>query len=295
MRGDGGERDEEGERPEDRPELAPGAPVEAAGQPAEGLLRVGDVGAGHHVPDDAGEPHADADPDEDEPLPGDALPPGEQVDRGPGGDRTGQRARGEGEPADLEQQRGRDGDGTGSGADADEIRAGERVAQHGLEDAAGEAERGADEEGEEGAGQAQLQHDELRSTVAAAEEGLDDLPDRHDHVADAEREAEDRDHGGEQGGGDGDGAAAPPSAYGVDLPYGIGEPVLLRVHSHDGPRAHSSTSFLRRTSQMKGMQPIAAVITPTCTSPGGAITRPMMSATSSMIGASTMLYGSTQR
>ena len=41
--------------------------------------------------------------------------------------------------------------------------------------------------------------------------------------------------------------------------------------------------------------PISAVTMPTCTSPGRAMTRPMMSAPSSRIGASTIEYGRIQR
>lgn len=272
--------------------------MRAAREPAERLLRVGDLGAGHHVPDDAGEPHADADTDEDQALSGDALPPGEQIDGGSGDQGTGEGARGQGESADLEEQGGGDGDRAGPGADADEVGAGEGVAQHGLEDGSGESERDADEDREEGTGQPQFQHDELRSAVSAAEQGGDDLADRHHHVAEAEREPEHDEGGGQQSGPDEDGAAQAPAAYGGDLAYGVGEALVVRVRGalgDDGCPAHSSTSFLRRTSQMNGMQPIAAVMTPTCTSPGRAITRPTMSATSSMTGASTMLYGSTQR
>ncbi len=60
-------------------------------------------------------------------------------------------------------------------------------------------------------------------------------------------------------------------------------------------RRQSSASFRRRTRIMKNGAPISAVMMPTCTSPGRAITRPTTSAVSSRIGASTNEYGSTHR
>ena len=113
----------------------------------------------------------------------------------------------EGSPGDHGAGRAEDHDGrdcgrAGTVADADDVRAGQRVAEHGLEERAGEPERDADHGADHRAGKFVLHHDEAGAGdfFAAGQVGDDDLEEVGDgHGVAAQQHVHgEHDHNGER-------------------------------------------------------------------------------------------------
>ena len=176
--------------------------------------------------------------------------------------------------------------GAGARRHADDVRAGERVAQHRLEHGAGDAERDADERAGHRARQLVLHHDEGRARDVGAGHDADQVgqgdgegaeldldEEQHDH-----RDAERRDH-----------APGPPRRR-------TSGPGDRRRRVGTGQQGgHRLTAERRRISQTKTGAPTSAVISPACTSVGGSTTRPIVSAPTSSAPPSSAETGSTQR
>ena len=184
----------------------------------------------------------------------------------PAGDRRrGGRARPAADQQDLRHRRRR-----GARREADHVGRAERVARDGLEDRAGDAERGAGEQAVDGARQPQRLDDERR------------LPGRRRRAASPRRRAGRPGTRRCRGRGPPAPAAAAASAAIVASTRGAG-------------RITAAPPAGRRTRAMNSGPPRNAQTTPTWISPGGSITRPITSAPSSSVGATTTANGSTQR
>lgn len=213
----------------------------------------------------------------------DAAPPGERVERGAAGQRSGERReRHRRRAARRPQDDDRDGGQRRSAGDADDVRRDERVARDQLEDGASQAERGTGEQGGQRAREPEVEDDEAGGRVARAGEGREHVERRDGELPerDAHRQREQR------RGRDGEQHAQDPDV----------EPQRCRPapHGHPPP-AHSATILRRRTSQMKNGAPSSAVTIPTSSSAGRATTRPSTSAARSRTAPRTMLYGTIQR
>ena len=134
---------ETGEQPDRRPV----GTADAAGEPAQHELRVVHVGAGEEVLDDRQQRGRDTDADQHQPEAG-ARPGDEPHDqrrcRPPRRSRPPTPQPPRWSKRDDREHRG----GAGADADADDVGAGQRVAQRGLEDRAADAERDADQHAE---------------------------------------------------------------------------------------------------------------------------------------------------
>ncbi len=281
-----------------RHHVLPPAAVEAAGDPHHRAGGVVHVARGQQVLGQVARDRRDPHPDQDHPEALDALAPRQRVDEHPEEQPSGQRRD---RDADLGHRSGqhpaerdhRDRADAGAPGDPEDVGAGQRVARHGLEDRARQRQRRADEHRRQRPGQSQVQHDEPVAGPAAAQQDVEDLPDREREVAPADVHR----HGQRQQ----DEAAhhqyqRPPA----QRPGERAEPQpLARLHDrrlrdvHRG--AHSFTSFLRRTSAMKKGAPNTAIMMPTSSSAGRATTRPRTSATRSSAAPSRPEQGSSQR
>ena len=149
-----------------------------------------------------------------------------------------------------------------------------------LEDRSREPERGADEHGGQRAGEPQLADDEVGVRAAEPEDRRHAPRERDREVADRDRHAE-RDES--------DRRERRPTqrlrarVRTVCASRGPGRSSATEVAARRSGvgtiGGHSSASFRRRTRATKNGAPITAVTMPTCSSPGRATTRPMMSET----------------
>ena len=194
-----------GQRERQQPDRRPGDAVDAAGQPAQHQLDVVLVDAGEDVLDDRLHGRGEADAGQDEPEAAVVA-----------GDERARRAR---RRAHRRWRRPRpasrssparaiadDGGGAGTEADADDVGAGERVAQRGLEDRAADAEGDADQHGQHGPRELALHHDVGGAGDLLAAEDPEEVGDRDGVVA--------QQHAGGEGADQRDGEARRASAGG---------------------------------------------------------------------------------
>ena len=163
--------------------------------------------------------------------------------------------------------------------DADNVWTCQGVTQQSLEYDPGKPKGHAGENGKDGAWQADVQNDEIHAFVDRTGERGEQ---RLDHVDWCDRIIAEIERQGE-GNGQQD---QEPNRYHAATGA---EAVADFCHCAEGvDGGHSEASLRRRTRAMKKGAPSSAVTIPTCTSPGGETIRPMTSAPSSRIGASSM-------
>src|SRR5690606_1371914 len=272
---DDGGRQDDGGRGEDG-DVPPARGADAADHPHEHRADVVDVTAGEEVAHEPVDGEGDPDADEDEPVAGHAAAPGEEVDERGRGSRPEQGREPDEEPGQAQDDDGERRRSARSAADTEDVGAGERVAEHRLEDPTGHAQRDADEDGQRHAGQPDAADGEGVLAAAAAEQPGEVV----------------RRLGGvtTPGEGDGDHRGAPPApaALGTDGLTGRGRGGEQRGR-------HSPAVLVRRTMAMRTGAPTNATTSPTSSSPGRATSRPTTSAVRRRAGPTTTAKGSTHR
>lgn len=268
-------------------DVLPRGGIERTGEPLHRVLRGVDVCTGEHAVDGRPGEGAPGHTGEHELADAGARAPSGEDDREHETEATRERAdrhRSSGETRGDRDHRAE----PRTGGDAHDVRGGQRVAQHALEQVARESEGGAREDSQDRAGQGDLPHDVVRGPVVVVGQHREQVRNRH-HVL-AERDPDEGRHGQDEQQQEGDppGAATRASASRAD---GVDR---LRTGRQLQCRAHAATVFPRSTATRAGA-PITTRAIPTWISRSGTSTRATTSASSTMAGPASRHAGITRR
>ena len=268
-------------------DVLPGGGVERTGEPLHGVLRGVDVCTGEHAVDGRPGEGTPGHAGEHELADAGARTPGGEDDREHETEAAHERAdrhRGPGESRGDRDHRPE----SRTGGDAHDVRGGQRVAQHSLEQVPRESESGAREDSQDRAGQGDLPHDVVRRALVVVGQHREQVRNRH-HVL-AERDAGEGHHGQDEQQQEGDPPGAATRA-GTARADGVDR---LRAGRELQCRAHAATVLPRSTATRAGA-PITTRAIPTWISRSGTSTRATTSASSTMAGPASRHAGITRR
>src|SRR5699024_9448973 len=256
-------------------------PGQRSDRPHRGLLRPGQRHPGDHLRDDGRAQSRHGDAADEESLPHD---PALSARRGREDDRqrdprADERGGDDGHPTQAPQRHPGHGPGGGPVGDPEDIGTGQRVAEHPAEQRPGGAEGESGDHPEDRTRELVLHHDEGGAGDGGAPEDVHEVGDGHRVAPQEDAHGHHREEGGRQPDDDEERTTPTPGGELADHLSGLRQ---LRVPIEHG--GHVTTPRFIRSMAMRNGTPMATVITPTAISPGGAITRPAVSASRSTTG-----------